>query len=443
MTENRQKTAATAVKNAALVLSGVLLSLLLLEVFLRLAGFMLLYGQQYSNRQKIENKGNCVVLCLGESTTFGQYPRLLEKMLNERSGKLSFRVIDKGRSATDTAAIISSLESDIKEFNPDIIVAMMGINDDGKLIPYAKDTFLSRFRTYRLLKLIEAHVAAKFSGINKGMTAAPEPTGKTQPAVPPGARDNKKRSADTDPYLSLCESTFWSEHPTGNFNRTKKLIDKAQSLFTDPGDVYERMSWGFRFIYKNEFEKPIKYYSYLVKTRPNSWWYKCLGDTYILAGELDKAEDIYKKGYEIFGDDEKLGGSLAMLYHKMGKDSVAGSYSSRAGESLKNSYKSETRENYAKLEKAARKHGIRLFLMQYPLRNADLLKKIAAEDADGVTFVSNELNFKQALRTSTYDDLFWDNFAGDFGHCTDEGNRLIAENLAGAILKAGYTGRGK
>jgi hypothetical protein len=26
-------------------------------------------------------------------------------------------------------------------------------------------------------------------------------------------------------------------------------------------------------------------------------------------------------------------------------------------------------------------------------------------------------------------------FAGDFGHCTDKGNRLLAENIATVILK--------
>ena len=34
-----------------------------------------------------------------------------------------------------------------------------------------------------------------------------------------------------------------------------------------------------------------------------------------------------------------------------------------------------------------------------------------------------------------YSKYFSDTFANDFGHCTREGNRLIAENLADTILK--------
>ena len=36
--------------------------------------------------------------------------------------------------------------------------------------------------------------------------------------------------------------------------------------------------------------------------------------------------------------------------------------------------------------------------------------------------------------TGNYDDLFTDRFAGDFGHATKKGNRLIAENVAKHIL---------
>ena len=49
--------------------------------------------------------------------------------------------------------------------------------------------------------------------------------------------------------------------------------------------------------------------------------------------------------------------------------------------------------------------------------------------------MDNEKVFKQALRKASYDEYFRDNFAGDFGHCTPNGNRLLAENIADTILK--------
>jgi hypothetical protein len=57
------------------------------------------------------------------------------------------------------------------------------------------------------------------------------------------------------------------------------------------------------------------------------------------------------------------------------------------------------------------------------------------EPYEGVIFVDNERVFKEALKKGEYRDYFSDTFAGDFGHCTEKGNRLLAENIANVILK--------
>ena len=57
------------------------------------------------------------------------------------------------------------------------------------------------------------------------------------------------------------------------------------------------------------------------------------------------------------------------------------------------------------------------------------------ESKEGLIFVDNEKVFKDALKTAKYEEYFKDNFAGDFGHCTDKGNRLLAGNIANIILK--------
>ena len=43
--------------------------------------------------------------------------------------------------------------------------------------------------------------------------------------------------------------------------------------------------------------------------------------------------------------------------------------------------------------------------------------------------------FKEALEKGDFKDYFKDMFGGDFGHCTEKGNRLLAESIAEAILK--------
>jgi ABC-type antimicrobial peptide transport system permease subunit len=62
------------------------------------------------------------------------------------------------------------------------------------------------------------------------------------------------------------------------------------------------------------------------------------------------------------------------------------------------------------------------------------LKKIF-EGEEGISFVDNEEVFKSAVLRDGYCKYFIDIFGGDFGHCTDKGNRLLAENIANVILK--------
>ena len=53
----------------------------------------------------------------------------------------------------------------------------------------------------------------------------------------------------------------------------------------------------------------------------------------------------------------------------------------------------------------------------------------------GVIFVDNERVFQEALKQGSYQEYFRDMFAGDFGHCTQKGNMLLAQNIADVILK--------
>ena len=51
-------------------------------------------------------------------------------------------------------------------------------------------------------------------------------------------------------------------------------------------------------------------------------------------------------------------------------------------------------------------------------------------------FVDNEKVFKDALAANEYQKIFTDRFGGDFGHATRFENRLIAQNLARAVLES-------
>ncbi|MBR3627272.1 MAG: hypothetical protein IKN42_00320, partial [Elusimicrobia bacterium] len=95
----------------------------------------------------------------------------------------------------------------------------------------------------------------------------------------------------------------------------------------------------------------------------------------------------------------------------------------------------EIYKSYKLIIKKLTDNNIKVICMQYPVRSILPLQEQLKNEPffDKITFVSNEKNFKDMLMQKNFDDLFIDQFAGDFGHCTDLGNTLIAENVVNTL----------
>ena len=94
-----------------------------------------------------------------------------------------------------------------------------------------------------------------------------------------------------------------------------------------------------------------------------------------------------------------------------------------------------TLSNYHKLKTILDKIGITYVCVQYPMRNLESLKEIFRGNNRDIIFVDNENIFRDAVTKDGHQNYFKDMFGGDFGHCTDKGNKLLAENIAKVILK--------
>ncbi|MCK5862774.1 MAG: tetratricopeptide repeat protein [Candidatus Hydrogenedentes bacterium] len=157
-----------------LILFGLILGIALLEVILRTGGFVLTSLQEQANRLSLEEKGECVIMCIGESTTAGGYPRQLESILNNSKLGISFSVLDKGIQGTNSAFIVSQLEENINEYQPNIIIVMMGTNDSPQTVVYENTSgvkiklFLQDFRVYKLVRLLQEHIIYKINEIING-----------------------------------------------------------------------------------------------------------------------------------------------------------------------------------------------------------------------------------------------------------------------------------
>jgi len=125
---------------------------------------------------------------------------------------------------------------------------------------------------------------------------------------------------------------------------------------------------------------------------------------------------------------------MSMLYREMGSSKLAKEYTKKANVLRQEYYHSATVSGYRRLKEILDKRKIRLVCVQYPMRQVESLKKMF-EDNEGIVFVDNEGIFKKVLEKASYKDYFRDSFGGDFGHCTDKGNQLLAENIAKTILK--------
>ncbi|MBD3263575.1 MAG: tetratricopeptide repeat protein [Candidatus Omnitrophica bacterium] len=95
--------------------------------------------------------------------------------------------------------------------------------------------------------------------------------------------------------------------------------------------------------------------------------------------------------------------------------------------------------NYRHIAEIIQDEGLVLVCIQYPLCDIEKLRNILT-GFEGIIFVDNEEIFKEALKKGDYTEYFTDSFAGEFGHCTPKGNRLLAENIADTLIREYFSG---
>ncbi|MCM2267046.1 MAG: tetratricopeptide repeat protein [Elusimicrobiales bacterium] len=436
------------VKQAALALLGGLLALALLETALRLGGRAFFSYQDYRNRQAVKARGNYRVLCLGESTTAGQYPPFLEEILNRNSSGIKFSVIDRGEPSVNTSTILARLEKDLETYKPDMVVAMMGCNDRGTLfygdIPEAGGWLFKNSRAYRFLRLNAAALLRKAG--KEDLLAAPRPgqAGEGRAKQPPRvvyggqwAEPPPGPGTETGAETSADIARAWELVNQEKLAAAEELFKRAASR--DPASGHARLTLGwFYFKFRGntaaaqrEFQEAFR-----LNPRPNpdfawraAWFYRS-------TNRPQEAVRALTGSLERFPGDERLHGGLAALYGELGEPELAAAHAQKARKLAAVRADPVLTANYLALKRSLDKRKIRLVSVQYPMRDPAPLKKIF-EGGEGpdVIFVDNEAVFRKAVEKEGYAEYFTDMFGGDFGHCSAKGNRLLADNISGAILK--------
>jgi tetratricopeptide (TPR) repeat protein len=349
-----------------LIIFGLFLCFLIIEVGLRLGGFLFLSLQEYRNIQSIKQKGTYRIMCLGESTTENKYPQFLEQALNQSNIGLRFSAIDKGISGTNTSAILSQVEDYLNVYNPDMVVTMMGINDYGKHIPFEIDTaskailLIRSFRIYKLIRLLWLHILTKAQeigihkpNIEKQLFEENRAALKLMPAKHIPNEDLFKKAIELNPendraYTELarvyreqgkhskaedlfnkaielnpandqaCAELGWIYKIQGKLPEAIGFVKKAIELNPENDWAYFKLAW----IYREQGKLPeaIGFVKKAIELNPeNDWAYTELGRVYREQGKHSKAEDSFSKAIELNPENDWAYFKLAWIYREQGK----------------------------------------------------------------------------------------------------------------------------
>ncbi len=407
-----------------------LLIIVALEFSLRGAGAVYLFIQGNKNKQSISH-GAYRILCVGESTTAlggeSAYPAQLERLLNERSLSHRFKVINKGIPGQGSAYIAENIKAWVDTYAPHMIIIMMGINDGNERIPVddlmrqeaGLKKFLVDLRVYKLCRWVYIGLKQRFV-VDKQEQAAfqDNPAGNIDPKMVILA----ELALQEKEYVRAERLFLYiAKHGTPLINWKARM--KLHQIYFATDNVPALLS----MVDKNPLEavnvdvamrlcKDRRYFSYMMdllnrhlpEAKVKMPWYDLMGGCLSYQGLKDQA-----KVFIDLARQEELSG--------------VGAY---------------TRLNYMRILDTLVNKPIQVVAMQYPLRLLESLRLMLRDAANyqDIIFLGNESNFQQALMKMEYDVLFADRFAGDFGHCTPLGNRLIAENVADAILEKVFKG---
>jgi len=269
-------------QKVTVIILGYLFAVILLELGLRIGGFVFSSLQEHRNITSLKQKGTYRIMCLGESTTaFGgecSWSARLEEILNERAAGMKFSVINKGVVSIDTNYILQHLGENLNKYNPDMVITMMGLNDrDAATVN--KDIPI---KTYRLVRLLRKNIIDE---IRK--TEIYKQSIKFKQTI-------EKNQKSADAYTRLG----WRYQNDKKYNEAEKTFKKAIEL--NPKNDRAYFELGACYKEQVKYDEAEKTFKKAIELNPkNDLAYFELGRCYKERGKYDEAEETFKKVIEL------------------------------------------------------------------------------------------------------------------------------------------------
>ena len=429
-------------RHLALIIGGLILSLVFLELGLRIAGWSISSYQQYKNNKVLNNKSQYTIMCLGESTTARQYPIQLQQILDKKYPN-KFSVIDCAVPATNLEIILNNLDSNIAKYKPDIAICMMGglhITEFNNKTANAQSFFFK-------LKIIKVIISLKKYLKDKNDFNLFAYDHNEKQTVNKLILDLKFKQAeqilkeilknnpnDEEAFIELTILYgIFLHYDELAYNMAVEGLNKKSDLNKD-----WYYSVIFRICQKNNDTKKLKYYTdkainediNIFSSEQKYFLYSYVKD-YISKEQKEKILQVMIK------NEDMDFGLMAIEYINKKEYKKAEDCFNKAEELRLKFPNTEIYNLYKLIVKKLIDNNIKVICMPYPVRSIKPLQEQLKTEPyyNKITFISNENLFKNALKEKPYDDLFTDHFGGDFGHCTELGNTMIAENLVNTLEK--------
>jgi tetratricopeptide (TPR) repeat protein len=467
----------------AIVFLSIFACFVLFEILLSAAGIVsrifLLPDYDFSR----VSKDDFVVFCAGDSFTYGigagiknSYPAQLEQTLAQSSKGRPVKVFNLGVPGYNSSQTLRKLKENIAKLKPDVAVVLCGANDSWNV---DQVTFKQKINVLSGL-LLKTKIFKIFNILIENAKGK-----KANPGKSPAYNNLDQILKNEDDIYKLirygntcrdfkfyeqAESFYQKARKKDNQNtdvllelgRNYKLAHKyLQALDTlglavrqDPDNIKIHAEIKDIFISSERTDKAVVFYEDFLKEFPkNKFAAENLTGIYIKAGgecffdnEMKKAKAYYEKAILLAPQREKeIKNALRMIEQTLTLRS--GYLSSRFKKTpfditnifMSNAWINNLLEhklnqeilygNLLAIIETCKQEDIKLIFSGYPDGTTPVLKDLCLNH--GITLVDHEKVFREALKEKPYEYYF---VSKDNSHCTKQGYRLMAENIAKNII---------
>ncbi len=367
------------------------------------------------------------ILVLGESTSAESFidkgyefswPHQLKKLLQENG--YCFEIVNMSKPGTSSGYLLKDLPTYVQKYKPQISISMMGVNDANNLWlkENIHESFLWNFRTIRFFSILQRILENSYDTVKLQKNAGVSFTvGELLSDFSIG-NINSYSEKQIDLNLGRLQT---------DFERSEYLSEVATKLLPPINSFYSDFSNSIKFFKRSlvysqnadAFEQLAYLYQYFHKNDD------CFDLAKDMVSRKIQLEDPLLTYFSRCAYDSNNKEKWKKIFLNLGPFEITLS---------EGQIPSSTSEHYKRIAQYLHSYKVQMVVMQYPLRNMALLQQTLKE-WDDILFVSNQENFNKELQVHRWSELFVDKFAGDFGHTTTYGHKLIAQNVLKTVLE--------